>query len=135
MKAVLFIVALMLLAGTAARADDKIDCKSQDLNQMQLDQCAGQGLKAVDAKLNALYRALMAKYDAPNQALLKTAQKSWIAFRDAECSYETNGTAGGTINSMENTICTTAKTNARIKELNAQLRCEEGDLLCNMPTK
>jgi uncharacterized protein YecT (DUF1311 family) len=129
------VVTLAVLASGAAHADDKIDCKSQNLNQMQLDQCAGQGFLAADAKLNKLYRTLMSKYDASNQALLKGAEKSWLAYRDAECSYETNGTVGGTINPMEDTLCRTDKTNARIKELNAQLHCEEGDLLCNMPTK
>ncbi len=129
------VVTLAILASTAARAGDKINCKSQNLNQMQLDQCAGQGFQAADAKLNKLYRTLMSKYDASNQALLKAAEKSWLAYRDTECSYETNGTVGGTINPMEDALCRTDKTNARIKELNVQLHCEEGDLLCNMPVK
>jgi uncharacterized protein YecT (DUF1311 family) len=135
MKKILITAALTLLAGTAARADDKINCKSQDLNQMQLDQCAGQDFQTSDAKLNALYKSMMTKYDAPNQTKLKTAEKAWLTYRDAECDYETNVTAGGTINPMEVAICRTSKTQARIKELNAQLHCEEGDLLCNAPTK
>jgi uncharacterized protein YecT (DUF1311 family) len=126
-------VAAALLASASAHAGDKLDCKSDDLNQMQLDQCAGQDFTAADTRLNALYKTIMAKYDAPNQAKLKTAEKAWLSYRDAECDYETNGTAGGTINPMEDTICRTAKTNARIKELSAQLHCAEGDLSCNAP--
>ena len=133
MKRIMFAVVPLLCTG-AAQADDKINCKSGDLNQMQLDQCAGIDFNAADARLNALYKAMMSKYDAPNQALLKTAQRAWIGFRDAECTYETNLTVGGTINSMEDTICRTEKTNARIKELNAQLHCAEGDLTCNAPS-
>ncbi len=128
-------VALLLLASTAARADDKIDCKSQNLNQMQLDQCAGQDFTASDKNLNTLYHTLMVKYDAANGALLKDAQRKWLAFRDAECTYETNGTVGGTINPMMDTMCRTRMTNTRIKELSIQLHCEEGDLSCNMPVK
>lgn len=86
-----------------------------------------------EARLDALYLSMRAKYDAPNRALLEAAQKSWRVWRDAECEYVTNGTAGGTINSMMQTKCRTAKTAARLKELNAQLHCEEGDLLCNAP--
>lgn len=133
MKAFLTAAAMALLAGTAEAQDEKIDCKSGNLNQMQLDQCAGKDFQAIDAKLNALYRAMMAKYDAANQAQLKTAEKAWLGYRDAECSYETNGTTGGTINSMMYTKCRTEKTAARIRELNAQLHCEEGDLSCNAP--
>lgn len=133
MKAILIAAGLVLLAGKAARADDKINCKSQSLNQMELDQCAGQDFQASDAKLNALYKSMMAKYEAPNQAKLKTAEKAWLTYRDAECAYETNGTAGGTINPMMDTMCRTTKTDARIKELTAQLKCAEGDMSCNAP--
>ena len=134
MKTLLATLAFVLLSGGAARAqDEKIDCASQSLNMRQLDQCAGAVFKAAEARLNELYLSMMAKYDAPNRALFEAAQKSWLAWRDAECSYETNGTAGGSINSMMQTKCRTAKTAARLKELDAQLHCEEGDLSCNAP--
>src|ERR1700757_4896938 len=101
MKALVAALTVVLLSGPAVRAqDEKIDCASQSLNMMQLDQCAGREFKAADAKLEALYRSMMAKYDAPNRTLFEAAQRSWLAWRDAECSYETNGTAGGSINAM-----------------------------------
>jgi len=134
MKALLVAVTVVLLSGTAVRAQDqKIDCTSRSLNMMQLDQCAGREFRAAEATLDALYLSMMAKYDAPNRALFEAAQRSWRAWRDAECEYETNGTAGGSINSMIQTQCRTAKTNGRLKELDAQLHCGEGDLSCNAP--
>ena len=134
MKVLLATLTVLLLSGSAVRAqDEKIDCTSQSLNMRELDQCAGRVFKAADARLEALYRLLMQKYDARNGALLAAAQKSWLVWRDAECSYETNGTAGGSINAMMWTKCRTAKTEARFKELDAQLHCEEGDLSCNAP--
>jgi len=134
MKALLAALGVIVLSSAWARAqDEKIDCTSQSLNMMELDQCAGRDFKAAEAKLEALYLSMRAKYDAPNRTLLEAAQRSWRAWRDAECAYVTNGTAGGTINSMMQTKCRTAKTNARVKELNAQLHCEEGDLSCNAP--
>jgi uncharacterized protein YecT (DUF1311 family) len=134
MKALPAALALVLLSAGAARTqDERIDCTSQGLNMRQLDQCAGLEFNAAEARLEALYRAMSAKYDAPNRALFEAAQKSWRAWRDVECEYETNGTAGGTINSMMQTECRTAKTGARLKELDAQLHCEEGDLSCNAP--
>ena len=126
-------VAAMLLAAGPAEANDRINCKSGDLNQMQLDQCAGQDFAAADTKLNALYNMMMSKYDAAKGALLKTSERAWIAYRDAECDFATNGTTGGTINSMMDTMCRTTMTDARIKELNAQLHCAEGNLDCNAP--
>jgi uncharacterized protein YecT (DUF1311 family) len=136
MKTPAIALALLLGGSISAHAGDKIDCKSQDLNQMQLDQCAGMDFTAADAKLNALYKTLMAKYDAANGAKLKTAERAWIAWRDAECDYETNGTAGGTINPMEDAICLKEKNNQRIQELNRQLNCNmENDMTCNPPVK
>ena len=126
------VMAITLLGGHASKV--AINCKSP-ANQMEMDQCAGRDFQAADARLNAVYRSMMSRYDAPNQAFFKSAEKAWIAYRDAECNFETNGTAGGSINSMMLTQCRTEKTNARIKELNAQLHCDEGDLSCNAPTK
>ena len=135
MKKSLIALALLLGSDICAQAADKIDCNSKELNQMQLDQCAGMDFTAADAKLNALYKRMMSRYDATNGALLRASERAWIAYRDAECDFATNGTAGGTINPMMDTMCRTEKTNARIKELNAQLHCAEGDLSCNAPAK
>ena len=135
MKTSLIALALLLGSDICAQAADKIDCNSKELNQMQLDQCAGMDFTAADAKLNALYKRMMSRYDATNGALLRASERAWIAYRDAECDFATNGTAGGTINPMMDTMCRTEKTNARIKELNAQLHCAEGDLSCNAPAK
>jgi uncharacterized protein YecT (DUF1311 family) len=126
------VMVITLFAGDPA--DAAINCKSP-ANQREMDQCAGRDFDAADAKLNALYRNLMPRYDSGNQAAFKAAEKAWIGYRDAECTFETNGTAGGTINSTMFTQCRKEKTIARIKELNAQLHCEEGDLSCNAPTK
>lgn len=131
MKIIFMAAALALLASDGAQA--AVNCKSSDLSQADMDMCAGRDFTAADVKLNALYKTMMSKYDAPNQAKLKTAEKAWLGYRDAECDYETNGTAGGTINPMMDTMCRTDKTNARIKELTAQLKCPEGDMSCNAP--
>jgi uncharacterized protein YecT (DUF1311 family) len=128
-------LALALVAQVAPAADappSAIDCKNA-ANQMELDYCAGQDFKTADAKLNALYQALMAKYDTNNQALLRNAQEKWLAWRDAECAYETELTWGGTIHSMMQTECDTDKTNTRIEELERQRDCAEGDISCNSP--
>jgi len=128
--------ALLLVAQSAHAADDNpfknVDCKAA-ATQMELDYCAGLDFKAADAKLNVLYQALTAKYNTNNQALLRDAEEKWLAWRDAECAYETALTVGGTIHSMLETECDTDKTNTRIKELERQRDCEEGDISCNPP--
>lgn len=90
---------------------------------------------AADAALNTLYREMMTKYDASNRALLKAAQESWMAFRDTECTYETNGYEGN-YGALAYHQCRTAKTRERIAVLNRQLRCQDGAYqgeACNRP--
>ena len=94
---------ILLLGTAAARAQDNVDCKNAE-TQMDLDFCAGKDFDAVDAQLNKVYGTLAAKYGAGDKALLKTAEKAWLAYRDAECSYETADTVGGTINPMVETM-------------------------------
>jgi uncharacterized protein YecT (DUF1311 family) len=43
----------------------------------------------------------MKKFEAPDQKLLRDAEKAWIAFRDSECSYRIgSGDQGGTLRPM-----------------------------------
>jgi uncharacterized protein YecT (DUF1311 family) len=104
-------------------------CPSEQ-NQMGLNQCAYQKFQVADAALNASYKELMAKISPNGQASLRKAEKSWIAYRDDQCDFETLGTVNGTINGMMLTECDTALTLAQTKRLNAQLHCQEGDPSC-----
>jgi uncharacterized protein YecT (DUF1311 family) len=130
-------VAIILLVGTPARAQPRkdIDCKSQNLNMLDIAWCGRLEFEAADAALNTLYREMIVKYDASNQALLKTAQESWMAFRDAECTYETSG-YDGDYGALVYHQCRTAKTKERITVLNRQLHCQDGAYqgeTCNRP--
>ena len=115
-----------------ARADD--ECGSAP-NQMALNECYGGIYQQADAALNAVYRRLATRLAADQNtkefaALLEDAERAWIAFRDRECAFETATSRGGTIHSMEVAICRTKETRARVKELQRQLACPEGDLTC-----
>ena len=129
--------ATILLVATPAQSQPRkdIDCKSQNLDTLDIAWCGRFEFDAADAALNTLYREMIVKYDASNQALLKTAQESWMAFRDAECTYETNG-YDGNYGALVYHQCRTAKTKERIVVLNRQLHCEDGAYqgeTCNRP--
>ncbi|MEJ1970456.1 MAG: lysozyme inhibitor LprI family protein [Rhizomicrobium sp.] len=121
-----------LLAFAAPAGAAKLDCNNPNTT-IDIDQCAGKDYTAADTVLNALYRQLMAKYDAGNKTLLQAAQRSWIKYRDDQCAYETNMTVGGAIHPAMETNCRADLTRAQIKRLKAQRDCEEGDLSCNHP--
>ena len=85
MKTVISTALVLLLATTAATAGEEIKCKP-DGTQIELNQCSLDDYTAADKKLNDTWKKLMAKFksDKTATAKLKTAQKAWIAFRDAE---------------------------------------------------
>ena len=99
-------------------------------SQMELNAQAAADLRKSDQQLNAVYNKLRAKISDAGKKSLQTAQQSWLRFRDQECEFETMGTVGGSIHSMIVAICLTRLTDQRIKDLEAQLNCQEGDLSC-----
>lgn len=116
---VVVVLAAALAAGAAAAQ-----------SQMELNQQAAADLRKSDERLNVVYRALRAKISDAGKAKLQAAQQSWLQFRDRECEFETMATVGGSIHSMIVAGCLTRLTDQRIKDLEAQLNCREGDLSC-----
>ena len=57
-------------------------------------------------------------------------QEAWIRFRDQECAFIGSSTIGGSIHGMIVAQCQTRLTLARVKDLETQLNCQEGDLSC-----
>jgi uncharacterized protein YecT (DUF1311 family) len=126
----LLLVATMLLACAAAPAARAADCGSG--SQAEMNDCYGKAYKTSDAELNSLYRKITAqlKDDKDTTKLLVTAQKAWLAYRDAECNFTTAGSAGGTIYPMVQAICLDQLTTTRAAEFRAYLDCAAGDTSC-----
>ena len=120
------VIALAVASAATAMAIGSVAAQSQ----MELNAQAGSDLRKSDAQLNAVYNKLRAKISEAGKKSLQTAQQSWLRFRDQECEFETMGTVGGSIHSMIMAICLTRLTDQRIKDLEAQLNCQEGNLSC-----
>ena len=97
--------------------------------------CADRAFQASDARLNDLYKQITArlKDDADTKKLLTAAQRSWVGFRDAECSFATSAAADGSAHPMLVAQCRTELTDKRAGELKTYLSCAEGDLSCPVP--
>lgn len=132
MKISLFSAALLLAASTFAFADDNCGDKT---TQADMDICAAAAFEKSDAELNKLYKEIEGrlKDDADTTKLLVAAQKAWIAFRDAECSFTSSTVEGGTAYPFINSTCHDNMTQARVETLKGYLQCTEGDLDCPVP--
>ncbi|WP_244814451.1 lysozyme inhibitor LprI family protein [Caballeronia sp. Lep1P3] len=122
--------AATLLVATAPAWADSSACMKNAATQIAMDECAGRDLKAADQTLNDTYRTLLGKVSKDGAEQLRKAQRSWLAWRDAQCEFDTMATRGGSIHSMEYAMCVEKLTEAQTAHLQAQLHCKEGDVSC-----
>ena len=99
-------------------------------SQMELNQQAGTSLQDADRQLNAAYTKLRARLSPESRARLQAAEEAWIQFRDKECTFIGSPTIGGSIHGMIVAGCQARLTLVRVKDLETQLNCQEGDLSC-----
>lgn len=108
--AAVMLVFLSTVAGHAADCDDPLDTASALA-------CAGDDLALADKTLNALYRDLLSRLKQQDsveaEKRLRTSQRNWIAFRDAECSLRGHVMEGGTYQSVIETSCLAELTQER----------------------
>lgn len=86
---------LLLLAtvGLTFAADDEPVQTQAEMNQQ-----AAADFEKADAQLNKIYKQVQAGLDAEGLAKLKTAQRAWLAFRDADADFQADAAArGGTM--------------------------------------
>jgi uncharacterized protein YecT (DUF1311 family) len=133
MKIVTLTAAMVLAMPAFAFGQDK--CYDDAKDQASLNQCADVAFKETDKKLNELYKQIETrlKDDADGKKLLIQAQRDWVKFRDAECSFQTAGADGGSIQPMLIVQCMDSLSQSRVKDFEGYLNCEEGDMSCPVP--
>jgi uncharacterized protein YecT (DUF1311 family) len=130
----LVLIAAVTLAGlSTAKA---LDCDNAP-DQATMKLCADTALKATDKRLNMIYRAITRRLADDPEATkrLVTTQRAWIAFRDAECSFRSSGSFGGSAQPLAYSTCLDGMTRSRLDELKAYLACQEGDMMCPVPAE
>ncbi|CAI2932747.1 lysozyme inhibitor LprI family protein [Aminobacter niigataensis] len=133
----LLILSISVASSMMASAAFAEECDRNDQTQTGMNICAGSDFAASDAKLNAAYGDIMKRLSesADARKLLQDSQRSWIVFRDAECKFASSGVEGGSIYPMIQAGCLQGLTDARVTQLGAYLKCEEGDLSCPVPAQ
>ncbi len=103
-------------------------CISDDGSNMGMKMCTDKALKNADALLNVVYQKVSGELSSEEgqETLnrLKTAQRAWIPFRDAQCQLAAAEMLGGTGESLVALGCHYRMTVDRIKELEAQFDVE-----------
>lgn len=96
-------------------------------------QAAAEAEKA-DAELNKVYKKVVASAtDEEAVKLLKTAQKAWIAFRDAEAKFAEDEARGGSMSPLLYYAALERLTRERTKQLAQNLGEEEPEIPLVLP--
>jgi uncharacterized protein YecT (DUF1311 family) len=98
--------------------------------QADMNICTEKEAHASDIELNSVYQQLLAKLSADAKASLRTAEKAWVSYRDAQCAFNSLGSLGGSVHDMSLALCLKALTDQQIKQLRQQLTCASDDVSC-----
>ncbi|RQR62444.1 DUF1311 domain-containing protein [Burkholderia sp. Bp9125] len=127
---------LLLSLAMAANAHAQANCANAP-DQAAMSACADRAYKKSDAELNRAYQAVTTRVrdNRPLADKLVSAQRAWVAYRDAECGFSSAGAEGGSVYPMVVSTCLDDLTKVRLESLQGYLSCEEGDLACPVPAK
>ena len=90
-------------------------------NTAEMTDCISAETARQDARLNENYKRLMSKLSAKRKNTLQTAQRAWVKFRDANCSFYFDP-EGGTAALLDGRDCFLQATANRAKELRNLIR-------------
>ena len=117
--AVLAFLLVPTVAAAAAHppsgAKAALPCEQAAATTDQIAGCAAKGQAKADARLNTAYRDLLRYLDPDQRKQLVAAQRTWLAFRDADCAFFGGG--GGSLAAANRLSCEAALTNSRAEEL------------------
>jgi uncharacterized protein YecT (DUF1311 family) len=125
MRTLTLLLCLGLLAiSSAARADEKDEDECMRLHPeitspVEVVTCTSD-IEGSRKRLNAAYVVLAKKVPANALTLLEKAQRSWLAYRIAQCDYNAGG--GGTGHSSDVIACTANMNRARAADLEDDLK-------------
>ena len=121
----------ILVTGASVHAQDAPDCIDPQ-TQMEMSYCAHADYEDADKELNAVWPDVVAAARQSDEYVaeqarsmgvpttleaLRSAQRAWIIFRDAQCEYEAYEVFGGTAQPMVGSLCLARLTRERIEVL------------------
>ena len=120
---------LAAAAVLAARAASAADSQTYEQCQqkaggvtVQLQACNVAELARRDAVLNQTYQQLLSALPADRQKKLRAAERSWLAFADAECAFRMSAETGGTDAPLIHESCRISLVSARAADLQQALK-------------
>jgi len=124
LSALIIVSFFIALSSFAQERGKKDPCEKANESGVTVDlvECSLKKLAEADAELNKAYRQLVSRLgDKKWEMKLRTAQRAWIKYRDANCDYASEFSGGGSAVTFEYNFCLADMTAARAKELHKML--------------
>jgi uncharacterized protein YecT (DUF1311 family) len=112
-------------------AAQEVDCNNQ-VTQLDMNMCSYEEWQAADARLNRIYSEAIAFLQAADRDYppegateedrLRNAQRTWVAFRDANCDAAGFQMRGGSAEPLLINGCMRSMTEDRIAELESVMQ-------------
>ena len=124
-RALAVLAVAALAASPAPAADDQTFARCQQKAggiTVELQACNVAELARRDMLLNQTYGQLLSALPVDRQAKLRTAERTWLAFADAECAFRTSSETGGTDAPLIEESCRLSLVATRVADLQQALR-------------
>ncbi len=89
--------------------------------QANMNQRAAERAATADKAMNVAYTELLSLLDAEGKEKLKTAQRAWLTFRDAECGFAGDFARGGSMSPQLHSWESESLTNDRTEQLKSHV--------------
>ena len=120
MKTLFLRTSIGLALGVAALHPVRVQAQSQ----AEMNRTAAEDFEQADARLNKVYDQVLHSLDAQGQEKLKTAERAWVSFREAESALAADVARGGTMAPLLGSARSTELTQQRIADLKKMLKSE-----------
>lgn len=125
LASLVLLIPMRLLAAQA----DAPDCNAPT-TQADMNRCAYEDFLAANGAQVTVLNGLTQSLAVPDRGRLRAAQKTWIAWRTAECEFEAGGSGEGSARELAVWSCTAKLTRERTSALEKIAYCPEGDIAC-----
>jgi uncharacterized protein YecT (DUF1311 family) len=115
MLKILIVGALICLPASAGQAEDQDSAISCDGTTYEMAECLKAKTEQWDKRMNVAYQQVLKNAEPRQRVQLRTAQRLWLLYRDANCLYYRMGE--GTIARLDAAECLRRMTEMRAREL------------------
>jgi uncharacterized protein YecT (DUF1311 family) len=95
-----------------------LPCPAKPQTTLDLEGCAEHKIVKLDKQIDALVKTIFkALPDDPARQRFVLAQRSWLAYRQADCASRSDVNEGGSLAGVAFAVCAVARNTQRLKDL------------------